>query len=91
MKPLPKDENNPLAGNVTPDDLILWLAYKEAKTLISFDESPPQRRPTTENRRFCAEHCGDKSASAARHELPGPLFGTAGVIQPLIEAGRGYP
>ena len=41
MKPLPKDENNPLAGGVNAgdyqDDLILWLAYKEAKALIRFD------------------------------------------------------
>ena len=31
MKPLPKDEKNPLAGDATHDDLILWLAYKERK------------------------------------------------------------
>jgi serine/threonine-protein kinase len=37
MKPLPKDEQNPLANNATHDDLILWLAYKEAKALIKFD------------------------------------------------------
>jgi hypothetical protein len=38
MKPLPKDEQNPLPDNVYPwDDLILWLAYKEAKALIQFD------------------------------------------------------
>jgi tetratricopeptide (TPR) repeat protein len=30
MKPLPADEQNPLAGDAY-DDLILWLAYKEAK------------------------------------------------------------
>ena len=41
MKPLPGDENNPLAGHVTPDDLVLWLAYKEAKALIKFDAAPP--------------------------------------------------
>ena len=41
MKPLPRNENNPLAGKVTPDDLILWLAYKEAKALIQFDADPP--------------------------------------------------
>jgi hypothetical protein len=46
MKPLPRDENNPLAGNVTPDDLFLWLAYKEAKALIPFDAAPP---PKAEN------------------------------------------
>src|SRR5262249_16941741 len=37
MKPLPKDEQNPLANNATHDDLILWLAYKEAKAMITFD------------------------------------------------------
>ena len=40
MKPLPSDEYNPLAGNANIDDLILWLAYKEAKALIKFDEDP---------------------------------------------------
>ena len=44
MKPLPKDEQNPLAGDVNAgdyeDDLILWLAYKEAKALIRFDAPP---------------------------------------------------
>ena len=46
MKPLPKDENNPLAGNATHDHLILWLACKEAKALIQFDTAPP---PKAEN------------------------------------------
>jgi serine/threonine protein kinase/Flp pilus assembly protein TadD len=40
MKPLPKDEKHPLAGNANPDDLILWLAYKEAKAMIQFDAAP---------------------------------------------------
>ena len=40
MKPLPADENNPLAGNAHYDDLILWLAHKEAKALIKFDAIP---------------------------------------------------
>jgi tetratricopeptide (TPR) repeat protein len=40
MKPLPADEQNPLAANVGHDDLILWLAYKEAKALIKFDVAP---------------------------------------------------
>ena len=39
MKPLPKDEQDPLAGGAVPDNLILWLAYEEAKALIGFD--PP--------------------------------------------------
>ena len=46
MKPLPKDENNPLAGDANHDDLILWLAYKEAKAMIQFDAAPP---PKAEN------------------------------------------
>jgi hypothetical protein len=37
MKPLPQDEKNPLAGCASLDDLLLWLAYKEAKGLIQFD------------------------------------------------------
>jgi WD40 repeat protein/tetratricopeptide (TPR) repeat protein len=37
MKPLPADENNPLAGGAAPDDLILWMACKEAKALIKLD------------------------------------------------------
>ena len=40
MKPLPADEQNPLAGGADHDDLILWLAYKEAKALIGFDPPP---------------------------------------------------
>jgi hypothetical protein len=40
MKPLPKDEKNPLADNAGHNDLILWLAYKEAKALIGFDATP---------------------------------------------------
>jgi tetratricopeptide (TPR) repeat protein len=40
MKPLPRDANNPLAGNASHDDLILWLAYKEAQALLQFDAAP---------------------------------------------------
>jgi hypothetical protein len=44
MKPLPADEQNPLAGNANREDLlILWLAYREAKSLIEFDAAPPPR------------------------------------------------
>ena len=42
LKPLPRDENNPLAGDPDHDDLILWLAYKEAKAMIKFERVPPQ-------------------------------------------------
>lgn len=34
MKPLPSDPRNPLAGGATHDDLILWLACREAKSLL---------------------------------------------------------
>jgi hypothetical protein len=42
-KPLPKDEKNPLAGKANHDDLILWLAYKEARTLLKIDAAPPPK------------------------------------------------
>jgi tetratricopeptide (TPR) repeat protein len=42
MRPLPKDEKSPLADNANADDLILWLAYREAKALIGLD-APPRR------------------------------------------------
>jgi TolA-binding protein len=46
MKPLPKDEQNPLADNATHDDLILWLAYKEAKAMIHLGVTGrPLRQP----------------------------------------------
>jgi WD40 repeat protein len=41
MKPLPADEKNPLADKDTADDLIVWLAYKEARAMIQFDVTPP--------------------------------------------------
>jgi hypothetical protein len=40
MKSLPKDEKTPLAGGASTDDLMLWLAYKEAKGLIQIDAAP---------------------------------------------------
>jgi hypothetical protein len=44
-KPLPKDEQNPLAGGASADALMLWLAYKEAKALIQFDAAlPPEKK-----------------------------------------------
>ena len=32
---LPTDEKNPRADKANHDDLILWLAYKEAKALLA--------------------------------------------------------
>jgi hypothetical protein len=37
MKPLPKDEQIALTSNADASDLILWLAYKEAKAMTQFD------------------------------------------------------
>jgi WD40 repeat protein len=37
MKPLPADEKNPLAGGGNADDLILWMACKEARALLELD------------------------------------------------------
>ena len=45
MRPLPKDAQNPLADQASPDDLILWLAYREARALIQFDTPPPPTAP----------------------------------------------
>jgi hypothetical protein len=44
MKPLPGDEKNPLADGAHFEDLIVWLAYKEAKALIGFDAAKPAPR-----------------------------------------------
>jgi len=38
MKPLPENGKDPLSENANQDDLVLWLAYKEAKAMI---EAPP--------------------------------------------------
>ena len=37
MKPLPADQDQPMVGGASHDDLILWLAFQEAKSLIGFD------------------------------------------------------
>jgi hypothetical protein len=36
---------NPLADGADHDDLILWLAYEEAKAMIRFDNPPPSAGP----------------------------------------------
>ena len=40
MKPLPVNEQKPLLGGADENDLIMWLAYKEAKAMIRFDATP---------------------------------------------------
>jgi hypothetical protein len=42
MRPLPADEKNPLDRDSSADDLIVWMAYKEAKGMIKFDAAPPK-------------------------------------------------
>jgi serine/threonine-protein kinase len=53
MKPLPSDDSNPLAENHDHDDLILWLAYKEANALIRFDAIFPPQAENVISRGLC--------------------------------------
>jgi hypothetical protein len=46
MKPLPVDEQRPLAGGADYDDLIMWLAYKEARVLLNLRAAPTTATPT---------------------------------------------
>ncbi len=48
MRPLPLDDQGPIAGIGDPNNLILWLACKEAKAMIGFAEPPAA--PATPNR-----------------------------------------
>jgi WD40 repeat protein len=50
MKPLPKDEKNPLRNNAGHDDLIVWMAYKEARALINPEPPLPRRSPAANDR-----------------------------------------
>ena len=50
MKPLPQDDKNPLAGGADDNDLMLWLAYKEARALLNLQAAPTASTPT-ENRK----------------------------------------
>lgn len=45
MKPLPADEKQPLANGADADSVILWLAYKEAKTLLKPDAKTVPTKP----------------------------------------------
>jgi hypothetical protein len=40
MRPIPKDETELLAGGIDYDDLVLWMAYKEAMALLKLDQTP---------------------------------------------------
>jgi tetratricopeptide (TPR) repeat protein len=43
MKPLPIDERKPLAGGADANDLVMWLAYKEANALLKFKAAPKEK------------------------------------------------
>ena len=43
MKPLPVNKQKPLADGADHDDLIMWLAYKEAKALLKFEATQEER------------------------------------------------
>jgi hypothetical protein len=49
MKRLPADNEHPLAEGANADDLILWLACKEAKALLKFDSPPATPAPPSGN------------------------------------------
>ncbi len=40
MRPLPADPANPLVGGASADDLIVWLAYREAREMLGPVASP---------------------------------------------------
>jgi eukaryotic-like serine/threonine-protein kinase len=44
MRPLPKDPKNPLTDSASADDVIVWLAYREAKELIGFPEAAAKKK-----------------------------------------------
>jgi serine/threonine protein kinase/tetratricopeptide (TPR) repeat protein len=37
MRPLPDDDQNPLASGASGDDMIVWLAYREAATMLGVE------------------------------------------------------
>ena len=43
MKPLPVDEQNPLAGGADLNDLVMWLAFKEAKAMLKFEATQKEK------------------------------------------------
>ena len=45
MKPLPADERQPLANAAGHDDVIVWLAYKEAKALLESNAKAVPAKP----------------------------------------------
>jgi serine/threonine protein kinase len=40
MRPLPDDDQNPLASGASGDDIVIWLAYREAAAMLGIEASP---------------------------------------------------
>ncbi len=89
MKPLPADEQNPLTGNANDDDLndlILWLAYKEAKAMIQFDAAPA---PRNTRREMTASWGSDPLLASRRHRhLPKKRPASGKCPQPRADGRR---
>ena len=71
MRPLPRDEANPLAGGADHDDLILWMACKEATALLKIDPGAAPR-PGGERTRARDGACENRSL---RETGPGGSWG----------------
>jgi len=78
MKPLPKDENNPLAGDAIPDDLVLWMAYKEAKALLKIELSPIE----------LLEQARDDEVKTLGADHPSTLATTQNLVEAYMTSGR---
>jgi hypothetical protein len=89
MKPLPRDENNPLAGDPDHDDLILWLAYKEQRPRSSSSRYRRRKRRTTRNETGpgLAPRAGGthRCARAAAHPLTAALVQLSGASTHIPE------
>src|SRR5262249_42278270 len=64
MRPLPKDEKNPLADQANADDLILWLGDKGARALVGFDAPPPRGEDLPPARSLPQGHDGHRQPAA---------------------------
>lgn len=51
MRPLPADDKHPLADGATPPNIMIWLAYREAKALIKFQAEPPVKAPAPKKKK----------------------------------------
>ena len=77
LRPPPADGQYPLVDGADHDDLVLWLAFREAKALIGLNAPPPPRQDRAGNDReltgsFCedAEIHGEGPSEAVIGALP---------------------